>query len=231
MRSFRTVTSVAAPYVEADMNTDIIFPARFLLLPNKEGLGAQLFNEKRHGSGPAFVLDKAPYDAAEILVAGPNFGCGSSREQAVWALADFGIRCVVAPSFGEIFYANCFKNGVLPIVVAQSEHGALVRAANAAQAVTVDLETQTISFADTTIGFDVDPERRDALLKGLDEIGTILESDLEDIERFERSHRATRPWLFLQPDQLGCFADLAGEDAISRTSGSPVEYNPQIQGA
>ena len=116
MIAFQSLTSVAAPFPESDIDTDVIFPARFLLLLDKTGLGRLLFHERRFGNGqprPDFVLDRPPYDEARILVAGRNFGSGSSREQAVWALSDFGIRCVVALSFGEIFSANCFKNGVL----------------------------------------------------------------------------------------------------------------------
>src|SRR5690606_11361624 len=160
MEKFTRLTSVAAPLPESDIDTDVIFPARFLLLPDKKGLGEQLFNERRTnrtGDGPRFVLDTPPYDKARILVTGRAFGTGSSREQAVWALADFGIRCVIAPSFGEIFFANCFKNGVLPIVLAEEPHGEVMAEARAARPLTIDLEAQQVQFEDgRAIGFDID---------------------------------------------------------------------------
>lgn len=202
MTPFETLTAVAAPLPESDIDTDVIFPARFLLLLDKAGLGKLLFHERRFTGGrprPDFVLNRPPFDAARILVAGGNFGSGSSREQAVWALADFGIRCVVAPSFGEIFFANCFKNGVLPIVLPPDPHAAVLRAAEAGQAVTVDLDAQVIraGAASGLIAFDVDPHRKRSLLLGLDEIGAILADDAGDIARFEARHRARSPWLHL----------------------------------
>lgn len=216
MKAFTTLTSIAAPLPGADINTDIIVPARFLLLPEKKGLGDHLFHDKRQHAreaGTPFVLDTPPYDRAEILVTGPNFGCGSSREQAVWALADFGIRCVIGTSFGEIFYANCFKNGVLPIVLPENEHVAIVGAAGAGMLVSVDLVARKLAFGDTTIEFEIAPDRRAALVEGLDEIGTILRQDLADIERFEAHQRRERPWLYLGADKLATFADLAVEVA------------------
>ena len=216
MRAFTTLTSIAAPLPGADINTDIIVPARFLLLPEKKGLGDHLFHDKRQHAreaGTPFVLDTPPYDRAEILVTGPNFGCGSSREQAVWALADFGIRCVIGTSFGEIFYANCFKNGVLPIVLPENEHVAIVGAAGAGMPVSVDLIARKLAFGETAIEFEIAPDRRAALVEGLDEIGTILRQDLADIERFEAHQRCERPWLYLGADKLATFADLAVEVA------------------
>src|SRR3984957_9049014 len=145
MESFVSLTSVAAPLPDADIDTDVIFPARFLLLLNRQGLGQHLFHERRRSSGQErFVLDRSPFDKAQILVAGRNFGCGSSREQAVWALSDFGIRCVIAPSFGEIFYGNCFRNGVLPIILPDPEHHDVMLAATSGAPLTVDLEAQEI---------------------------------------------------------------------------------------
>ncbi len=202
MNPFETLTSVAAPLPDSDIDTDVIFPARFLLLLDKAGLGKHLFHERRFGDGqprPDFVLNRAPYDKAQILIAGRNFGSGSSREQAVWALADFGIRCVVAPSFGEIFFANCFNNGVLPIVLPPEQHARVLEAAEIGQVVTVDLEAQVIRVGreNEAIAFDVDPHRKQSLLLGLDEIGAILADDAEHIARFEASHRARSPWLHL----------------------------------
>ncbi len=211
MRPFTTIESVAAPLPEADVDTDVIFPARFLLLLDKTGLGKHLFHERRHRDGrPSdFVLDRPPFDAARILVAGANFGSGSSREHAVWALADFGIRCVIAPSFGEIFYGNCFKNGVLPIILPASEHDVVMVAANAQVPMRIDLEAQQIDLpAGIAIGFDIDPYRRRALLLGLDEIGTILADDAADIAAFEQQQQARYPWLQLEDGRLDrLFAD------------------------
>jgi 3-isopropylmalate/(R)-2-methylmalate dehydratase small subunit len=208
MKPFRTLTSVAAPFPEAQIDTDVIFPARFLLLPDKAGLGRHLFHERRAKVG--FVLDRAPWDKAEILVTGADFGTGSSREQAVWALADFGIRCVIAPSFGEIFFSNCFRNGVLPIVMTGDAHAAVMEAAAAGEAVTVDLPAQEVRIGEAVLPFDVEPHRKRALMEGLDEIGVILADDLAAIEDFEARHWAARPWLRLRAEQLATFDDLRG---------------------
>lgn len=208
MSPFRTLTSVAAPFPEAQIDTDVIFPARFLLLPDKAGLGKHLFHERRAKGG--FVLDRAPWDKAEILVTGADFGTGSSREQAVWALADFGIRCVIGPSFGEIFFSNCFRNGVLPIVMTGDAHAAVMEAAAAGEPVTVDLPAQEVRIGEAALPFDVEPHRKRALMEGLDEIGVILADDLAAIEDFEARHWAARPWLRLRPEQLATFDDLRG---------------------
>jgi 3-isopropylmalate/(R)-2-methylmalate dehydratase small subunit len=202
MTRFTTLTSRAAPLPEADIDTDVIIPARFLLLLDKAGLGRHLFHERRYDRAgaprPDFVVNRPPFDQAEILVAGRNFGCGSSREQAVWALVDFGIRCVIAPSFGEIFFANCFKNGVLPIALGGAPYAAVLAAAEAQEVVTVDLTAQEIRLPrGEPIPFAVDPQSRRALLLGLDEIGMILAEDLPEIEAFEARHRRAAPWLFL----------------------------------
>jgi len=212
MEKFTILTSVAAPLAEADVDTDIIFPARFLLLLDKVGLGKHLFHERRHrpgGEPTDFVLNRPPFDQARILVADANFGSGSSREQAVWALADFGIRCVVAPSFGEIFYNNCFKNGVLPIVLTGEQHAQGMAAARSEGPLTVDLESQTIRLPNgPDLAFDVDPYRRRALLLGLDEIGGILADDAPAIEAFEAAQRRETPWLYLDDGRLDrLFAD------------------------
>lgn len=208
MRELISFTSIAAPIPDADIDTDVIFPARFLLLIDKKGLGKHLFHERRHAapSDAPFVLDRPPYQNAEVLVTGPRFGVGSSREQAVWALADFGVRCVIAPSFGEIFYANCFKNGILPIVLDAAKHDALMQQALAGQSLTVDLENQRITTTDGgEIAFDVDPHRRRALMLGLDETGAILADDAEDITAFETQQRQASPWLYLTKEQLSTF--------------------------
>ncbi|SMQ75605.1 3-isopropylmalate/(R)-2-methylmalate dehydratase small subunit [Devosia lucknowensis] len=206
MEKFVTLTSVAAPLPEADVDTDIIFPARFLLLLDKIGLGKHLFHERRHrpdGTSTDFVLNIAPFNAAKILVADANFGSGSSREQAVWALADFGIRCVIAPSFGEIFYSNCFKNGVLPIVITGEAHANALLAAGSGEPFTIDLERQLVILPNgPSLYFEIDPYRKKALMLGLDEIGGILAEDANDIAAFEKRLRASQPWLFLDDGRL-----------------------------
>jgi len=206
MDKFTKLTSVAAPLPEAYIDTDIIFPARFLLLLDKAGLGKHLFHERRHAPGGAstdFVLNVAPFNEAQILVADANFGSGSSREQAVWALADFGIKCVIAPSFGEIFYSNCFKNGVLPIILTGEAHANALEAARTGQPFTIDLEHQTVMLPNgPALPFDIDPYRRRALMLGLDEIGGILSNDADEIAAFETKHHQSQPWLFLNDGRL-----------------------------
>jgi len=212
MQKFTEITSPAAALREADVDTDVIFPARFLLLLDKAGLGKHLFHERRNardGAKTDFVLNTPPFDKAQILVAGSNFGSGSSREQAVWALTDFGIRCVIAPSFGEIFYSNCFKNGALPLVIHGEAHERVMLAAETGKPITVNLEAQTVELPDgEVIRFEIDPYRRRTLMLGLDEIGSILADDAEDIAAFEARHRAEQPWLFLDDGRLEhLFAD------------------------
>ena len=217
MKPFSQVTSVAAYLDEDAVDTDIIFPARFLLLLDKAGLGKHVFHERRHNATPnrKFILDVAPYDRARIFVARRDFGTGSSREQAVWALVDFGIRCVIAESFGEIFYANCFKNGVLPIVKSGADLAAIRRAAGEGQEITVDLPSETIVLHDgVEIAFDIDPYRKHALLEGLDEIGTILSQDSREIEEFEARQRQESPWFYLDREALSTFDDLEKENAL-----------------
>jgi 3-isopropylmalate/(R)-2-methylmalate dehydratase small subunit len=223
MKPFLNLTAVAAPLPEANIDTDIIFPARFLLLLDKKGLGAHLFNERRAkmaNRNARFVLDQPPFDHAEILVAGADFGVGSSREHAVWALADFGIRCVIAPSFGEIFYANCFKNGVLPVVLPQRDTDALMSEAQQGKQLSVDLEAQYVRLGDgRAMAFEIDAHRKRALLLGLDEIGAVLEDDADDIAAFEANQRNASPWLYLTPAELSCFGDLEtpGETGAAAT--------------
>jgi 3-isopropylmalate/(R)-2-methylmalate dehydratase small subunit len=212
---FTSLTSVAVPLPEGDVDTDIIFPARFLLLLNKDGLAGQLFHERRRSTGqPRFVLDTPPFDRAKILVAGQNFGCGSSREQAVWAIADFGIRAILAPSFGEIFFNNCLKNGVLPIVMDRPAHERAMKAAFAEQPLTVDLQSQVVSLGDgEAIGFDIDAFARRMILLGLDEIGMILAEDQNDIVTFEARQRSEAPWLDLSGDRLDVLRHVIPGDA------------------
>jgi 3-isopropylmalate/(R)-2-methylmalate dehydratase small subunit len=198
MEPFTSLTDVAAALPQPNIDTDIIFPARFLLLTQKAGLGRYAFYDWRYAADGReiadFVLNRAPYRAARLLVAGENFGCGSSREQAVWALRDFGVRVVVARSFGEIFHNNCFKNGVLPIVLASVAE--LEACARAQRPITVDLESQTITGAScATLPFEIEPWRREALLQGWDEVSLILNQRSADIDAFEQRHGAANPWL------------------------------------
>jgi len=201
MEKFTSLTGVAAPLPMMNVDTDMIIPKQFLKTIKRTGLGANLFDEMRFATDgspiESFVLNKPAYAQAKILVTGENFGCGSSREHAPWALADFGIRCIVAPSFADIFYNNCFKNGILPIVLPQAEVDKLMddaeRGANAI--LTVDLESQTISGPDGgSIGFEIDPFRKHCLLNGLDDIGLTMEK-ADAIARFETKRAEAQPWL------------------------------------
>jgi len=203
MKKLTKLRSVAAPLFENAIDTDVIFPARFLLLLDRDGLGKYAFNERRRGAEP-FVLDTPPYDSAEILVTGENFGTGSSREQAVWALADMGIRCVIARSFGEIFFANCFKNGMLPIQLEGRDMAAIEQAAKSAVPITVDLEHQNIELADgTVIAFDLEPHRKRSLMAGLDEVGMILAEEADAIDAYEAARAKSAPWLSIGSEKFG----------------------------
>ena len=200
MKKFDTLTAVAAPLPLINVDTDMIIPARFLKTIKRTGLGKSLFYTLRYdedgGEREDFVLNKLAYKDAEILVTGNNFGCGSSREHAPWALDDFGIRCVIAPDFADIFYSNSFKNGILLIKLPQEDVDKLMegaeRGANAT--VTVDLENQEIKSPDgEVIPFDVDPFKKYCLLNGLDDIGLSLEKE-DKINAFEEKQKASQPW-------------------------------------
>ncbi|MEM8804110.1 MAG: 3-isopropylmalate dehydratase small subunit [Pseudomonadota bacterium] len=202
MEKFTTLTAIAAPMPLVNIDTDMIIPKQFLKTIKRTGLGANVFDEMRFDREgneiPDFVLNKPAYREAQILVAGDNFGCGSSREHAPWALLDFGIRCVISTSFADIFYNNCFKNGILPVVLPQEQVDALMNdAENGANArITVSLEDQVITGADgTTYSFDVDPFKKHCLMNGLDDIGLTVESAADAIEAFETKAAATRPWV------------------------------------
>lgn len=201
MEPFTRLTGTPAPLPEDNIDTDIIFPARFLLITARMGLGRHAFNDRRFAADGTenvdFVLNRAPWRAAPILVAGANFGCGSSREQAVWALLDRGIRCVIARSFGEIFHGNCFRNGVLPVVLPAEPLARLMARAEAGEPITVDLETCTITApGDAPLPFVIGDEQRLALLNGWDETAILLNTRSEDIAAFETRQRGTEPWLY-----------------------------------
>jgi 3-isopropylmalate dehydratase small subunit len=201
MERFIRLTGLAAPLPQANIDTDIIFPARFLLITQKTGLGRYAFYEWRHGPDgaetPDFVLNQDRFRGAEILVCGDNFGCGSSREQAPWALRDLGIRCLISTSFGEIFHANCLKNGMLPIVLGAGPVADLMAAAESGLLIEVDLTTQTVARrGGRPLPFDIEPWRREALLEGWDEIAVVLNQDGDHIAAFEQGQRGLRPWLY-----------------------------------
>lgn len=200
MQSFTTLTGVAAPLPMINVDTDMIIPKQYLKTIKRTGLGEGLFAELRYkadgSEDPDFVLNKPAYAKAEILVAGDNFGCGSSREHAPWALLDRGIRCVISTSFADIFYNNCFKNGMLPIVVSPEDHAKLMddagRGANAT--LTVDLAAQEIRGPDGgVVRFEIDPFRKRCLLEGLDDIGLTLQK-ASSIDAFEAKNAESRPW-------------------------------------
>jgi len=201
MQPFTTLTGIAAPLPLANVDTDKIIPARFLKTIKRSGLGVHLFDTLRYDAAGAeradFVLNQVPYRNAEILIAHENFGCGSSREHAPWALLDFGIRCVVAPDFADIFYNNCFKNGILPIRLPREACDALMADARLGSnaRLTVDLPNQVVVRPDgSRFAFEIDPHRKQMLLEGLDEIGQTL-ARAASIDRFEDERAARMPWL------------------------------------
>ncbi|MBW4709493.1 3-isopropylmalate dehydratase small subunit [Roseobacter sp. YSTF-M11] len=201
MDKFNTLTGIAAPMPLVNIDTDMIIPKQFLKTIKRSGLGANLFDEMRFDRKgneiPDFVLNKPQYRDTEILVAGENFGCGSSREHAPWAIKDFGIRCVIAPSYADIFYNNCFKNGILPIALPQEQVDVLMKDAEkgANARMTVDLDAQTITTSDGEIfTFDVDPFKKHCLMNGLDDIGLTMEK-AGAIDTYEAHASQARPWV------------------------------------
>ena len=201
MKPFTKLTAIAAPLPMINIDTDVIIPKQFLKTIKRSGLGKSAFYDLRYDNDgnekPDFVLNKEPYRKAEILITGDNFGCGSSREHAPWAILDFGIRCVVAPSYADIFYNNCFKNGILPIILPQEQVDGLMREAqeNPDSVTTIDLEKQTITRGNKfSFSFDIDPFRKKCLLNGLDDIGLTLEKGAF-IDKFENERKQDKPWL------------------------------------
>ncbi|MGB1887427.1 MAG: 3-isopropylmalate dehydratase small subunit [Paracoccaceae bacterium] len=200
MDKFETFSGIAAPMPLVNIDTDMIIPKQFLKTIKRSGLGVHAFDEMRYDDDgneiPDFVLNQAAYREASILITGDNFGCGSSREHAPWALSDFGIKVVVSTSFADIFFNNCFKNGMLPIVLPQEQVDLLMKDAEkgANARVEVNLEDQTITSSDgDVIQFDIDPFRKHCLLNGLDDIGLTLEK-ATSIDSFEAKAGAARPW-------------------------------------
>ena len=199
MDKFTTLQGIAAPLPIVNIDTDMIIPKQFLKTIKRTGLGVSLFYEMRYDTEGKliedFVLNTKPYDQSKILVAGDNFGCGSSREHAPWSLKDFGIRCVISTSFADIFYNNCFQNGILPIVVKAEELDRLMSAAGSQLEFNIDLPNQSIQVGNHSINFEIEDHRKERLLQGLDDIGITL-GYKEDIASYETNKKTQKPWLF-----------------------------------
>jgi len=202
MNAFKTLTGIAAPLNMINVDTDMIIPKQFLKTIARTGLGKNLFDEMRYDDNgneiADFILNKEPYRHAEVLIAGENFGCGSSREHAPWALLDFGIRCVIAPSYADIFHNNCYKNGILPITLPKEQVDKLMEKTDRGQNAqfSIDLENQKIVDPDgEEYTFDIDPFRKQCLMNGLDDIGLTLQKS-DKIADFESDYTGTTPWVF-----------------------------------
>ena len=201
MEKFEKLTAIAAPMPLINIDTDMIIPKQFLKTIKRSGLGVSAFHEMRYhldgSDNPDFILNKEAYQGVNILVAGDNFGCGSSREHAPWALLDFGIRCVISTSFADIFYNNCFKNGILPVIVTEDELLLLMKDAEKGSnaRMVIDLEKQHIQTSDgEVINFDLDQHRKHCLINGLDDIGLTLEK-VTSIDAFETQMAQSTPWV------------------------------------
>ena len=199
MDKFTSLQGIAAPLPIVNIDTDMIIPKQFLKTIKRTGLGVSLFYEMRYDNDGKlikdFVLNTPPFDQSKILVAGDNFGCGSSREHAPWSLKDFGIRCVISTSFADIFYNNCFQNGILPIVVTPENLDSLMNAASNQKEFHIDLPEQTIKVENTSINFEIEEHRKERLLQGLDDIGITLGYQ-EDINAYEAEQQNKKPWMF-----------------------------------
>ena len=198
MEKFNILKSVPANLPMMNVDTDMIIPKQFLKTIKRSGLGKSLFFEMRYDEQGkkvnAFILNTEPYDKSSILLAGKNFGCGSSREHAPWALLDFGIKCVISPSFADIFYNNCFKNGMLPIVLDQKQLEELIEYSERKEAIEINLTEQKIKLGNKIISFEVDAFKKKCLLNGLDDIALSLEK-LEKISSYENKLKKNRPWI------------------------------------
>jgi len=197
MKPFTSLTGIAAPLPIINIDTDMIIPKQFLKTILRSGLGKNLFDEMRFTVDgkeiPEFVLNREPYRKATVLVSGANFGCGSSREHAPWALLDFGIRCVIAPSFADIFHNNCFQNGILPVTLPQDQVDQLMIDANAGREITIDLEAQTVKAGNKQFSFNIDVFRKDCMLKGLDAVGITMQHQ-DAISAFEQKRKVQQGW-------------------------------------
>ena len=205
MEKFKKIESNAIPFPMVNVDTDMIIPKQFLKTIKRTGLGKNLFYELRYDEKDApidsFVLNQDKYKDSQILITGKNFGCGSSREHAPWSILDYGIKCIIASSFADIFYNNCFKNGILPIKLDESEVTKLQKAAENSLSFTIDLENQKISYFDKNINhevsFELDKAKKTSLLEGLDDIGLTL-AKVNHISDFENKQKSRTPWLYSQ---------------------------------
>ncbi len=199
MQKFNTLKSIPAHLPIVNIDTDMIIPKQFLKTIKRTGLGKNLFFEMRYDDQGNkindFILNKTPYDNSKILIAGKNFGCGSSREHAPWALLDFGITCVISSSFADIFYSNCFKNGILPIILGDGKIKELLEYANRKEEISIDLNEEKIIYGNSEIKFEVDPFKKKCLLEGLDDIALSLKKS-NKIENFEKDLKDKKPWIF-----------------------------------
>ncbi|WP_415299861.1 3-isopropylmalate dehydratase small subunit [Candidatus Pelagibacter sp. Uisw_134_02] len=199
MQKFNSLTSIPAYLPIVNIDTDMIIPKQFLKTIKRTGLGKNLFFEMRYDENgnevKDFILNKEPHNQSKILIAGKNFGCGSSREHAPWALLDFGITCVISSSYADIFYSNCFKNGILPIILPEEKIKELSEYSKRKEEISIDLKEEKIIFGNSEIKFDVDPFKKNCLLEGLDDIALSL-AKKEKIDNFEENLKNNKPWIF-----------------------------------
>ena len=199
MKEFTEVQGVTAPIELSNIDTDMIIPKQFLKTIKRTGLGKSLFYEMRYDENGKinndFILNKEPFNKSRILLAGKNFGCGSSREHAPWALLDFGITCVISSSYADIFYSNCFKNGILPIILGEEKIKELSEYANRKEEIYIDLNEEKIVYGNNELKFEIDPFKKKCLLEGLDDIALSLKKS-EKIEKFEKNLKKEKPWVF-----------------------------------
>ena len=199
MKKFNILKGIPANLPMTNVDTDMIIPKQFLKTIKRSGLGKNLFFEMRYDEKgnliKDFILNKSPYNNSKILIAGKNFGCGSSREHAPWALLDFGITCIISSSYADIFYSNCFKNGILPIILEEEKIKELSEYANRKEEISVDLKEEKVVYGNNEIKFKVDPFKKKCLLEGLDDIALSLKKS-DKIESFENDLKNTKPWIF-----------------------------------
>ena len=199
MQKFNSLTSIPVYLPIINIDTDMIIPKQFLKTIKRTGLGKNLFFEMRYDDNDKeikdFILNQEPYNQSKILITGKNFGCGSSREHAPWALLDFGITCVISSSYADIFYSNCFKNGILPIILIEEKIKQLSEYSKRKEEISIDLKEQKIIFGNNEIKFDIDPFKKKCLLEGLDDISLSLEKK-NKINEFEKNLKNTKPWIF-----------------------------------
>ena len=199
MQKFISIKSIPAYLPIVNIDTDMIIPKQFLKTIKRTGLGKNLFFELRYDEKgneiKDFILNQKPYNNSKILISGKNFGCGSSREHAPWALLDFGITCVISSSYADIFYNNCFKNGILPIILNEENIKELSEYSNRKEEISIDLREQKITYGNNEVGFDIDPFKKKCLLEGLDDIALSLEKS-DEINSFEKELKNKKPWIF-----------------------------------